>query len=89
MGDIRVFDLKNADFSQTLIEPTWILPNASECVTAGLDIHPSKPFLATTHGTRVFPIPLEDDTDDILLNQENEYLLLKRDLDNSLKLWKF
>lgn len=90
-GDIRVFDLKGTQTSgDSVVEPMWIIPKVSECTTAGFDLHPSKPLVSTTHGQRVFPMPLIDDTDIIELGtqDENDYLSHTRCFDNSLKLWR-
>ncbi|KAI6191246.1 hypothetical protein M3Y97_00207500 [Aphelenchoides bicaudatus] len=88
-GDIRIFDLANASATNTVVEPTWMISNASKSTVAGLDIHPSEPFIATTHGQRVFPMPLNDENDEADIPDKNQYLGLTEGFDNSLKLWKF
>jgi hypothetical protein len=81
--------LKNSSTDNPIIEPSWTVTNASKATTTGIDLHPSKPFLATTHGQRVFPAPMSDDEDDRMeIQDESSYLQSTKNFDNSLKLWK-
>lgn len=87
-GDIRVFDLKSSQSFDLPIEPTWIVKNASKCITSSIDLHPTKPILASAHGQRVFPLDLNDE-DDVEMEISDDYLLSQDSFDNSLKLWRF
>lgn len=92
LGDIRVFDLKTSSNSTNLsVEPAWTCLNASKCTISSVDLHPSKAILATTCGQRVFPIPLNDDDEDLenRMDTTDEYSVSKSSFDNSLSLWKF
>jgi hypothetical protein len=87
MGDIRIFDLKS--IQSDIIEPAWIVENASKSVTSSIDLHPSKPIVATTHGQRVFPIPLNNGYENEDIEKTDDYLFSNNSFDNSLKFWKF
>ncbi|CAD5235698.1 unnamed protein product [Bursaphelenchus xylophilus] len=89
-GTICIFDLKKSQISLdgSASEPVFVMENASESTVAGLSLHPYKGVMATSHGQRVFPPPrLDGEFIFESQNGEEDYIMLKKPLDNSIKVW--